>query len=424
MPSASPLPITVRVLVAGGSYAGLGVAVNLLDLHDGVSPRMNWEPFVADKDWPQINFQVTVVDERDGFLHIVGAPLALADQAYSKKAWVQFKDMTDLQRENITFVHGSVSHVDCAAKKATVVLHGTDEAQTFEYDYFCAATGYRRVWPVVPQSLTYKAYLEETAKHIQAVGAAKHGVLVVGGGAVGIEMAAELKLCMPHVKVALAHSRDKLLSSEGLSDECKDVSLDLLKDAGVEVLLNHRLESSDKVDSADGEPKYLARFTNGRTMEASVVIVGVSQSVPATEFYPAAALDADGKVKIRPNLMLPSQVPNADSHFCAGDATKWSGIKRCGGAMRAGHLVAMNIHQLVLQKEIGHTPVFEELVEIPPMIAMAVGKKAVSSGPEGTHSGTDVMDKYFGTDLYLSGELLRRQAGTRTVKVNLADSKL
>ncbi|KAK8140725.1 hypothetical protein G3M48_002341, partial [Beauveria asiatica] len=300
MPSASPLPITVRVLVAGGSYAGLGVAVNLLDLHNGVSPRMNWEPFVADKDWPQINFQVTVVDERDGFLHIVGAPLALADQAYSKKAWVQFKDMTDLQRENITFVHGSVSHVDCAAKKATVVLHGTDEAQTFEYDYFCAATGYRRVWPVVPQSLTYKAYLEETTKHIQAVGAAKHGVLVVGGGAVGIEMAAELKLCMPHIKVALAHSRDKLLSSEGLSDECKDVSLDLLKDAGVEVLLNHRLESSDKVDSADGEPKYLARFTNGSTMEASVVIVGVSQSVPATEFYPAAALDADGKVKIRP----------------------------------------------------------------------------------------------------------------------------
>ncbi|KAM3516847.1 hypothetical protein NHJ13051_009525 [Beauveria bassiana] len=409
MPSASPLPITVRVLVAGGSYAGLGVAVNLLDLHNGVSPRMNWEPFVASKDWPQINFQVTVVDERDGFLHIVGAPLALADQAYSKKAWVQFKDMTDLQRENITFVHGSVSHVDCAAKKATVVLHGTDEAKTFEYDYFCAATGYRRVWPVVPQSLTYEAYLEETANHIQAVGAAKHGVLVVGGGAVGIEMAAELKLCMPHIKVTLAHSRGKLLSSEGLSDECKDVSLDLLKDAGVEVLLNHRLESSDKVDSADGEPKYLAKFTNGSTMEASVVIVGVSQSVPATEFYPAAALDADGKVKIRPNLMLPSEVPNADSHFCAGDATKWSGIKRCGGAMRAGHLVAMNIHQLVLQKEIGHAPVLEELVEIPPMIAMAVGKKAVSSGPEGTHSGTDVMDKFFGTDLYLSGKYSRLQ---------------
>lgn len=71
--------------------------------------------------------------------------------------------------------------------------------------------------------------------------------------------------------------------------------------------------------------------------------------------------------------MLPAEVPNAEFHFCAGDATKWSGIKRCGGAMRGGHFVAMNIHQHVLRENIGHIAVYGELQEIPPMIAMAVG---------------------------------------------------
>lgn len=67
MPSAPNTSPTVRVLVAGGSYAGLSVVVNLLDLNRGVSPRMNPEPFVLEEDWPHINFNVTIVDERDGF---------------------------------------------------------------------------------------------------------------------------------------------------------------------------------------------------------------------------------------------------------------------------------------------------------------------------------------------------------------------
>ncbi|OAA72427.1 Pyridine nucleotide-disulfide oxidoreductase, NAD-binding domain protein [Cordyceps fumosorosea ARSEF 2679] len=404
MPSAPNSDTTIRVLVAGGSYAGLAVAVNLLDLHRGVSPRMHPEPFVPEQDWPHIKFHITVVDERDGFMHIVGAPLAMADPAYRDRAWARFKDMTDLQADNLTFVHGSLSHVDCAAKTATILPHGTNQAPTtIEYDYFCAATGYRRVWPVVPQALTYDNYLVETQRHIEDASRATHGVLVVGGGAVGIEMAAELKLVMPHLRVVLAHSRDKLLSSEGLSDECKDVSLQLLHDAGVEVLLNHRLESHERVETADGSAKYSAKFTNGTAMDFSMVIVGVSQSVPATDFLPVAARDEDGKVNIQPNLMLPAEIPNSEYHYCAGDATKWSGIKRCGGAMRAGHLVAMNIHQHVLHNVIDHTPKYGELAEIPAMIVMAVGKKAVWSGPEGTGSGEDVMAKFFGNDLYLSG---------------------
>lgn len=53
--------------------------------------------------------------------------------------------MMDLDDENITFIHGSLSQVDCAVKTATIHLHGGKEAKIIEHDNSCAATGYRRV---------------------------------------------------------------------------------------------------------------------------------------------------------------------------------------------------------------------------------------------------------------------------------------
>ncbi|OAQ60784.2 pyridine nucleotide-disulfide oxidoreductase, NAD-binding domain-containing protein [Pochonia chlamydosporia 170] len=395
--------ITARVLIAGASYAGLAAAVNLLDLHEGVSPRMAVEAYRLKGDWPKVRFEITIVDERDGFFHVVGAPLALANQSYADKAWVEFGDLPDLQRPNITFIHGTVTNVDWNSKRATVNAHGEDASSVLGYDYFVAGTGLRRVWPVVPQSFTRKGYLTEVRDHIQLAKDASHGVLVVGGGAVGIEMAAELKLYMPDIKVMLAHSRDKLLSSEGLSDECKDASLRLLKEAGVEVSMGHRLDRYEQIETSDGSEKYQVRFTNGTTTYASLVIMAVSKSIPSTSYLPASALDSEGYVKIQPNLMIQSDSPNADRHYCAGDAAKWSGIKRCGGAMNGGYRIANNIHQSILKDSISHSPEYKELVELEPMIALAVGESAVSSGPHGTDSGAHVMQKYFGDDLYLSG---------------------
>lgn len=103
------------------------------------------------------------------------------------------------------------------------------------------------------------------------------------------------------------------------------------------------------------------------------------------------------------SLVIESEGPNEHRHYCAGDATRWSGIKRCGGAMHGGYCIANNIHQRILNEAVGHSPEYRRLVHLEPMIALAVGKNAVSSGPDGTDAGAHVMQKYFGEDLYLSG---------------------
>lgn len=102
--------------------------------------------------------------------------------------------------------------------------------------------------------------------------------------------------------------------------------------------------------------------------------------------------------------------PNATSHFCAGDVTKWSGIKRCGAAMHGGHYIAYNIHQSVLKQVVAdHQPKFQELQEIPPMIGLAVGKNAVAYGPDvGVVTGPEVMEAYFRNDLGWASKLCTR----------------
>jgi NADH dehydrogenase FAD-containing subunit len=195
-----------KVLVAGGSYGGLSVALNLQDICRGLPARCGPKPAEGEHvATPEFDVDITIVDERDGFCqftpipqdkhppptlliippdHLIGSPLALASESYAEKCWVKYGDIPALRESpNLRVLHGAVQSVDPARRVATYLAHGsTDEPSELQYDYFVAATGLRRVWPVVPQSLRRKQYLFEAGDHIRAATAARHGVVVVGGG--------------------------------------------------------------------------------------------------------------------------------------------------------------------------------------------------------------------------------------------------
>lgn len=103
---------------------------------------------------------------------------------------------------------------------------------------------------------------------------------------------------------------------------------------------------------------------------------------------------------------MPTDAPHTADHFAIGDIAQWSGIKRCGAAMHMGYLAAHNIHQLMQQRLKNVEPEFVKLDEVPPMIGLAVGKKAVAYWPEGgVTSGEDVLKNFFGDDLGFSSKL-------------------
>jgi hypothetical protein len=82
--------------------------------------------------------------------------------------------------------------------------------------------------------------------------------------------------------------------------------------------------------------------------------------------------------------------------------------------MAMGHNAAFNIHQQMLESQFGHTPGFMEFPEVPPMISLAVGKKAILYSPsEGTQSGAEVMKNFFGDDLGLKSIMIARKRSRR-----------
>ncbi|WZH50142.1 Apoptosis-inducing factor like protein A [Fusarium acuminatum] len=396
---------TYKILIIGGSYAGLSAAVNLVDIHHGLQPRQSREPYVHERHLPNHDIEITIIDERDGFYHLVGSPLALFDGEYAKKTWVKFEDIPELQRSSIRHIHGAVTEVDCVDKKALVINRATKTRMKQSYDILVAASGLRRAWPIVPRAETKEEFLSDIAHHTSSLGGASRGVVVVGGGAVGVETAAKLKMLMPELTVTLAHSRDTLLSSEPIPDDMKEKILELLRDSGVKVLMNHRLSDITDVQTSDGHPEFRLKFNNCFQMMASKVIHAISQSVPSTKYLPASALDSNGYVEVLPNLNLKPTTPNYQDHFSAGDIVRWSGIKRCSGAMHMGQLVAQNVHQRIIQMLTGREPAMKRLEEFPSMIAVAIAKSAVAYTPHtGTTWGDDVLQTYFGNDMAFSCE--------------------
>ena len=114
--------------------------------------------------------------------HLIGSPKALACDKYAPKAWTRFADIPALKAPNMEFVRGSVTSVDAEQKVAEILDLQSQKTRGEQYDYLIAASGLRRVFPTVPQSLCRDEYLHETKTHKDNVENAQEGVVIVGGG--------------------------------------------------------------------------------------------------------------------------------------------------------------------------------------------------------------------------------------------------
>jgi NADH dehydrogenase FAD-containing subunit len=254
--------------------------------------------------------------------HLIGSPLAFASTEYAAKAWIKFGDIPGLQTPAVRWVHGRVVTVDCQKRAAAIQEAEAGLMVQEEYDYLIAASGLRRTWPTVPTALTKENYMAQMTAHVHGTQEGSDGVVVVGGGtqehrrrpplqttdaranhyvktgAVGIEMAAELKLVQPQRRVTLIHSRTRLLSSEPLPEDLADRALFLLHDAGVKTVMGRRVTLvADAV--SPGSPVEIT-LDNGERLKASFVINAISKFTPTSSYLPPAALEKEGYVKIRP----------------------------------------------------------------------------------------------------------------------------
>lgn len=188
--------------------------------------------------------------------------------------------------------------IDAAVRSATIKLQGQNDISKQNYDYLVAASGLRRMWPTVPRALSKKNWLIEADEHIATIKDATNRVVIIGGGAVGVEMAAELKLVQPQLKVTLIHSRATLLSAEQVPSEFGEKTLDLLELGGVEVILGQRVKEAQEVIVGDLGRLQEITMMDGSHILASKVISAVSNPTPSSSYLPQEVLNKENLVVV------------------------------------------------------------------------------------------------------------------------------
>jgi NADH dehydrogenase FAD-containing subunit len=177
---------STRILVIGAGYAGLLFTMRLAGK-------------VARQD-----VHISLVNESDTFTERVRLHQFATNQAVR---WRSLPQM--LRQTNVQFIQGRVTSIDPERHKVVVV--DRQQTQDLEYDYLVYALGSMTDREAVPGVAEYAytltatgpfsaAALREALPSVQA----RHGHVVVGGGgATGIETAAEVATAYPYIKVHL-----------------------------------------------------------------------------------------------------------------------------------------------------------------------------------------------------------------------------
>lgn len=123
-------------------------------------------------------------------------------------------------------------------------------------------------------------------------------------GAVGVEMAAELKVLDPKQKVTLVHSRERLLSAEPLPDDFKERVASVLRETGVEVIVGRRVIETTAVDTEGAKRTWQLTLSDGTQLKTGHVMNAVSKCIPTSSYLPKDALTQDGYVDIQPTYVI------------------------------------------------------------------------------------------------------------------------
>jgi NADH dehydrogenase FAD-containing subunit len=138
------------------------------------------------------------------------------------------------------------------------------------YDLLAIATGSSQPLPAQAASTDCEDACEELRKVQRLIGQSQR-IAVVGGGAVGVELAGDIKDFHPEKEVTLVHSRGELLGNFG--SRLQEHALRVLRDElGVRVILNER----PKMPAGNLVQNDSLVFSDGHTEDFDLIVSSVA----------------------------------------------------------------------------------------------------------------------------------------------------
>ena len=257
------------------------------------------------------DFRVILIDKKDFFEFTPGVLRAIVEPHHLQKLHVYHKDY--LKRAEVIKSEVTQLHKDYVALK--------NEKKVY-FDYLVLASGSSYHPPIKAHNLVSASNTSLINEDHKKLKEAKN-VLVVGGGIVGVELAAEIaeKFCNDmssgKKKITLGHSQKRLMPRE--SEKAINYAEKFLEQCGVNIIFEKRFSEKD-VDSYD--MVFLA--------------TGIK---PNTKYLPKKYLDEKGFIKVKKTF----HVEVTKNIFAAGDAANIVEEKLAQAAEAHAHTVAHNI---------------------------------------------------------------------------------
>jgi NAD(P)H-nitrite reductase large subunit len=206
------LPDPKNVLIIGGSFAGVQLARRLADsLPSG--------------------YRVVLVERHSHFHYSFALPRYSVVPGHESKAFVPYTGLVKVVPD------GALQHIkaEAVSMSAENVRLSSDEEVPFHY--LALATGATQPPPARLRQSERGPAIKELQYYQQMIKKAEK-IAVIGAGAVGVELASDIKTLYPEKEVCLIHSRNQLLPR--FSPTLHEHVSKILGEIGVEVVLGER----------------------------------------------------------------------------------------------------------------------------------------------------------------------------------------
>ncbi len=323
------------LIITGGGFAGAYIAKEL-----------------------EKEFAVMLIDTKDYFeftpsvLRVLVEPNCLKKieaphTAYLKKAVIVRSKVTAVSTSEV-FTGGKLS-----------------ERKRYPFDYLVIASGSRYNAPIKSsQDIAIAARGEELKDYAQRLEKAQ-SVLIIGGGVVGTELAAEIAEKFPDKKITIVHAQAELL--ERNPSKARKYAEKFLRQRGVEIIFKERvLGVKESGIKRNGQEKKEKRgkvepevFVTDKKRKISAEIAFFCTGImPNSEFMKKREEDGkedigkktvDEKGFIQVNEFL--QVVSTNNTFAVGDVNDIKEEKTAQSAEKQAEIVVQNLRAMVSGKE-------------------------------------------------------------------------
>lgn len=202
-----------NVVVVGGSFGGFFLAKQLSEsLPTG--------------------YRVVLIEKHSHYHFTWNFPRITVVPGHDHKAFVPYPKQPRQAPDGVyLFQRGNVTAIDTT--KVTL-----EDGSQIEFEYLVIATGSQKRYPAqldADEKLDCMTFFEEQQNRIKGA----QNIVIVGGGAAGVEIAGDIRTKYPDKKVTLVHSRDRLLNNfgVGLHERAKPA----LEALGVKLYLGERV---------------------------------------------------------------------------------------------------------------------------------------------------------------------------------------